>query len=148
MDTVGSRAVQEARSWIGTPYIHQASCKGSGTDCLGLIRGVWRCLYGTEPEQVPAYTADWSEASGTETLFRAALRHMRRKPVVDLQPGDVILFRMRQTGIAKHLGISSLHNGAPHFIHAFSGHAVTESALTLPWAKRIAAVFALPDRSL
>ncbi len=27
--------VRAARGWIGTPYRHQASLKGVGTDCLG-----------------------------------------------------------------------------------------------------------------
>ncbi|MFL5163197.1 MAG: peptidase P60, partial [Microvirga sp.] len=40
----------EARSWIGTPYRHQASLKGIGCDCLGLLRGVWRGVMGREPE--------------------------------------------------------------------------------------------------
>ena len=35
-----------AYSWIGTPYRHQASRKGVGCDCLGLVLGVWRELYG------------------------------------------------------------------------------------------------------
>ena len=43
----------EARSWIGTPYQHQASAKGAGCDCLGLVRGVWRALWGDEPEIAP-----------------------------------------------------------------------------------------------
>lgn len=30
--------VAAARGWIGTPYLHQASLKGVGTDCLGLVR--------------------------------------------------------------------------------------------------------------
>ncbi len=34
--------VTAARGWIGTPYIHQASLKDIGCDCLGLLRGVWR----------------------------------------------------------------------------------------------------------
>ena len=29
--------VAAARSWRGTPYHHQASLKGVGSDCLGLI---------------------------------------------------------------------------------------------------------------
>jgi NlpC/P60 family putative phage cell wall peptidase len=45
--------VAEARSWIGTPYRHQASLKGVGCDCLGLVRGVWRAVLGAEPEAVP-----------------------------------------------------------------------------------------------
>jgi NlpC/P60 family putative phage cell wall peptidase len=45
--------VKAARGWLGTPYHHQASVKGAGADCLGLIRGLWRELYGSEPEAVP-----------------------------------------------------------------------------------------------
>ena len=55
-----SPVVDAARLWLGTPYVHQASVRGSGSDCLGLIRGVWRDLYGAEPEAPPAYTADWA----------------------------------------------------------------------------------------
>jgi len=58
MSAVSGRAVAIARAWIGTPYVHQASVKGAGADCLGLLRGVWRELYGAEPEAVPAYTPD------------------------------------------------------------------------------------------
>ena len=35
-----------ARLRIGTPYRHQASLKGVGCDCLGLVRGVWRAVHG------------------------------------------------------------------------------------------------------
>ena len=34
--------VAAARRWLGTPYRHQASVRGEGADCLGLVRGVWR----------------------------------------------------------------------------------------------------------
>ena len=27
--------------WLGTPYHHQASVRGAGCDCLGLIRGIY-----------------------------------------------------------------------------------------------------------
>ena len=30
--TNGQRAVLEARTWLGTPYRHQASLKGAGAD--------------------------------------------------------------------------------------------------------------------
>ena len=64
--------IAEARAWIGTPYRHQASLKGVGCDCLGLVRGVWRALHGGEPERTPAYAPDWAEASGVEALAQAA----------------------------------------------------------------------------
>ena len=102
-----SRVVQAARGWIGTPYVHQASCKGAGCDCLGLIRGLWRELCGAEPELPPAYTMDWSEPQGAEALWQAAARHLAAKPLRDAAPGDVILFRMREGSVAKHLGVQS-----------------------------------------
>lgn len=139
------RAVEIAREWIGTPYRHQASTKGAGADCLGLLRGVWRELYGKEPEAVPAYTADWSEPEGAERLWQAARRHLvpcdLREPV---RVGDVLLFRMRAGSVAKHLGIAADRHGRPTFIHAYSGHGVLESPLSAPWARRIVARFAFP----
>lgn len=72
----GAAIVSEARSWIGTPYRHQASLKGIGCDCLGLVRGVWRHCIGTEPESPPPYAADWAEARGEEALADAARRHL------------------------------------------------------------------------
>ncbi len=70
----------EVRSWLGTPYHHQASVKGVGCDCLGLIRGVWRGVYGDEPEAMPAYSPEWAEAGGVETLLQAAQRHLVEIP--------------------------------------------------------------------
>jgi cell wall-associated NlpC family hydrolase len=72
-----ANVVSLARSWIGTPYVHQASAKGQGTDCLGLVRGVWRELYGADPEAPPPYTPDWNERrSAEEPLLSAARRHL------------------------------------------------------------------------
>src|SRR5262249_12855861 len=105
--TLVSRAalVAEARAWIGTPYRHQASAKGAGCDCLGLVRGVWRALYGCEPEMAPPYTPDWAEAHGEETLLDAARRHLAQIEVAAAGPGDVLLFRMRADAPMKHAAI-------------------------------------------
>lgn len=135
------RAVAEARAWIGTPYRHQGSTKGAGTDCLGLLRGVWRALYGAEPEVIPAYSGDWDEVSRTDVLRAAAERHLVLREGRAPLAGDVILFRMRRGAVAKHLGICA---GPDRFVHAYSGHGVVESALSLPWRRRIDGVFAFP----
>lgn len=134
-----------ARAWVGTPYRHQASVRGAGTDCLGLLRGVWRDLYGREPEDIPPYTADWSEPDGQERLWQAALRHLR--PIERTEPltaGQILLFRMRDGAVAKHLGLVASGEDAPSFIHAYSGHGVLESPLSAPWLRRIVARFAFP----
>ncbi len=140
----GGQVVAAAREWIGTPYRHQASRKGAGCDCLGLLRGVWRDLLGAEPERPPAYSRDWSEPQGDEVLWRAATRHLLHKALGEEAPGDVLLFRMRAGRVAKHVSIAGRTGALPTFIHAYSGHAVLESTLSLPWRRRIVARFALP----
>ncbi len=136
--------VARARGWIGTPYVHQASTRGAGCDCLGLLRGVWREVLGSEPEPVPPYSPDWSEPSGDEALWQAASRHLIARPVPAMAAGDVLLFRMRDSGVAKHLAIVGDSGRHPTFIHAYTGHGVVESPLSPPWQRRIAACFAFP----
>lgn len=142
---VAERAVAEARRWIGTPYLHQASCLGAGADCLGLVRGIWRALYGAEPCRVPPYSPGWAEEGGGEDLRRAAHAWLVPRALADAAPGDVLLFRMRDSGAPRHLGVQTDCGAYPRFVHACSGHAVTEGPLSLPWARRIAARFAFPE---
>ena len=141
---IGMAAVCEARRWIGTPYVHQASVRGAGADCLGLVRGVWRAVLGAEPVAVPPYTPDWAEPAAREVLAEAAGRWLVPKALGDEAAGDVILFRMRTGGIAKHLGIAGRTGPAASFIHAYSGHGVLESPLSAPWRRRIVGRFAFP----
>ena len=138
--------VEAARGWIGTPYRHQASCRGAGCDCLGLLRGVWRDCLGDEPAAIPPYSMDWSEPTGDEALWRAAATYLGSKQIDDAAPGDVLLFRMRASSVAKHVGIQSITVRSPKFIHSYSGHGVVESQLTAAWSRRIVARFSFPER--
>ena len=133
--------IEVARSWLGTPYVHQASVKKVGADCLGLIRGVYRELYGCEPEQAPVYAADWAEVGGQETLRDAARRHLKEIDASLAQQGDVLLFRIRRDSPAKHAGILV---DPLRMIHAYSGRAVCESHLSLWWERRLAYAFRFP----
>lgn len=141
-EALRARVVDEALDWIGTPYRHQASRKGVGCDCLGLIRGIWRHLYGDEPEEAgQAYSRDWAEAGGEDRLLLAARRHMSRHEGMP-EPGTVLLFRWRPQVAAKHLGVLL---DAGRFIHAYEGHSVQISALVPQWRRRIAAMFDFPE---
>lgn len=137
--------VRAARCWIGTPYVHQMSVPHAGCDCLGLVRGVWRSVIGDEPERPPAYSMDWSEAGREERLWSAALRHLIPAECNVHKVGGIILFRMKSSAVAKHLGIAAQGPFGPTFIHAYSGHGVVESALTPPWNRRIVARFDFPE---
>lgn len=136
-----ARVVAAARQWIGTPYVHQASRKGAGCDCLGLVRGVWRELIGEEPERPPAYTPWWAEDGGQETMLAAARRHLRAVEDGRVRPGDVLLFRYKAGLPAKHAAIAS---GPDTMIHAQEGAAVCEVPLGPWWKRRLAGVFAFP----
>ncbi|MGV2980286.1 NlpC/P60 family protein [Camelimonas sp. ID_303_24] len=139
-----SAIVSEARRWLGTPYLHQASLRGVGCDCLGLVRGVWRAFYGAEPETPPPYAPDWAEARGQEHFRDAARRHLREIAPEEAGAGDVLLFRFRPYAPARHCAILS---GESLMIHAHDGAVVSEVALTRWWRRHAACAFAFPGRS-
>ena len=134
--------LDEALTWLGTPYRHQGSSKGVGCDCLGLVRGVWREVYGVEPAAPGPYAADWAEAGGGDRLLAAARGHCCERPASEAQPGDLVLFRWRAHLPAKHAGILLTGDS---FIHAYQGHCVMVSALVPQWRRKIAGVFAFPE---
>jgi NlpC/P60 family putative phage cell wall peptidase len=130
--------VAEARSWIGTPYRHQASLEGVGTDCLGLLRGVWRGVIGAEPEAVPPY----GDQDRDELLLAAAQRNLRAIGTREFRGGDVLLFRWQPHLPARHVGIAT---SPSTMVHAQSGSAVAEIVLDRWWMARIVAAFAFPE---
>lgn len=135
-----------ARGWLGTPYRHQASVRGQGADCLGLLRGVWREVIGDEPEAVPPYRPDWAEVGGEETLLQAARRWLVERPIGAAEAGDVLLFRIAADGPAKHCAILSQTGGPePRMIHAYWGRSVVESWMGDWWRRRLVAVFTWPQ---
>jgi NlpC/P60 family putative phage cell wall peptidase len=136
-----SDIVAEARAWIGTPYRHQASLKGVGCDCLGLVRGVWRAVIGDEPQAAPAYSRDWAEATGEEALAQAARAHLIEIAPEQFAPGDVLLFRYRDCYPAKHAAIVS---ALAMMVHAHDGAAVAEVAIAPWWRRKLAYAFRFP----
>lgn len=141
MTELRARIVAEVRSWAGTPYQHQASLKGVACDCLGLVRGVWRGVYGTEPEAPPPYTRDWAEAHGRETLAEAAGRHLLAVDPDAREVGDVLLFALNADAPAKHCGVLT---GPTRMVHAIESHPVAEVSLGPWWLRRLRFVFAFP----
>ena len=140
---VRAAILDECRSWIGTPYRHQGSRKGVGCDCLGLVTGVWRAVYGSPPELPGPYAADWAEVGEEDRLLEAARRHCAEKQRDAMGAGYLLVFRWRPHLPAKHAGIL-VEPG--RFVHAYEGVSVTISALVPQWRRRIAGTFAFPDR--
>ncbi len=143
MKPTAEEIVGAARAWLGTPYRHRASRLGAGCDCLGLLRGVWRALYGYEQADVPPYGRDARDPWHAGALEAAARRYL--VPLEDPPaPGQVVLFRLLPALPPRHCGIMV----APQrFIHAQERHGVVEANLTDGWQRRLAGAFDWPERT-
>ena len=140
MPLARSAIIAEARAWIGTPYRHQASLKGVGCDCLGLVRGVWRALHGAEPEATPRLYARLGRgvaAMNRSPRLRAASRRARR-PRARSRRATCCCFATRRA-IRPSTPRSST---APDLmVHAHDGAAVAEVAIAPWWRRRLAYAF-------
>ncbi len=93
--------VREAREWLGTPFHWQASVKGAGCDCKGLVSGVARELGLPEAQSLYAGIGDYSEKVPLTLLRRGLAATLLA--VDEPMPGDVLL--LKASGKPQHLGI-------------------------------------------
>lgn len=138
------RAVlMEAQRWIGTPYRHQSRTCGVGTDCLGLIIGIWSALYGYQPDIPSDYAIDWAVgcSAGDDPLHAAATHHCRTIAVAQAMPGDLLTMRWMANQPSRHLAIVGLNET---IIHAYERHGVIVSTLVPFWRRRISGAFVFP----
>lgn len=131
-----------ARSWLGTPYHDQQSVREVGCDCLGLARGIWREVVGPEPFPIPPYSRDWGEAGPVEVLADGARTCMIEVAADDPSPGALVMFRMRERAIAKHVGILT---DTGTLIHARERLGVIEEPFAWSWRRRLAFAFLYPQ---
>lgn len=135
--------VGAARAWLGTPYRHQAATLGAGCDCLGLVRGVWRALYGGEPAKLPNYSADW-RATGQQSGLLEAAEALMERAKGEPRAGQLVLFRLQRTLPPRHCGIMV---AADRFIHAQEAIGVVEANLSESWRRRVTGAFEFPPTS-
>lgn len=130
----------EAVRWIGTPYCHQASRRGVGADCLGLIVGIWNALAMT-PLDLPRHDQrSWAQHADGEPLLDGLRQFLIEKPAATAEPGNVLALRWRSHWPASHLAVL-MDDGT--IVHAYEGGRVVRSNLA-PWASHLAACFAFP----
>ncbi|MFK7793294.1 MAG: NlpC/P60 family protein [Devosiaceae bacterium] len=128
----------EAVRWLGTPYCHQASKRGVGADCLGLVLGVWNAV-AREPLSLQRHDQrSWAQHADGEPLLDGLRQFMVEQAPSDCQAGDVLALRWRKGWPASHLAFL-MDNGT--IIHAYEGGRVVRSNLG-PWASHIVTGFA------
>ena len=133
--------VNEARTWLGTKWIHQACLKGVAVDCVGLIRGVYEHCTGEAVTVAIDYPATWHLFKAEERLYTEVKKYLTEIPIAEARPGDVLLFGFGK-GPAHHAGILATPDT---FIHSWADVGkVTETRLDAFWRKNIRAAFRYP----
>ncbi len=138
--TTRSDVVRVAREWIGTRWQHQASVKGVGTDCIGLIGGVALELgiEGAEQWKLDPSLHCYGREPDPRMLLAAVVGYLDQVDRADMAPGDVLLLRFNSE--PQHFAILS---GETTIIHAYAqARKVVENRIDDVWRKRILRVYA------
>lgn len=141
--TIAIDIVAHARGWLGTPFHHQARLRGVGCDCLGLIVGVVNELELKDAQGTPLAAYDevtYSREPDGAYLIEKLVGLLDEVPVVDMQAGDLALFRVREN--PQHLAILTDYEGTIGMIHCFAqARRVVEHRLDDDWKSRLLKVF-------
>jgi cell wall-associated NlpC family hydrolase len=136
--------VAEARSWIGTPYLHQARVKGVGVDCAGLLIGCCKNLgLLSQDFDVRGYPRSPDGMS----MMALCDEYMTRISTDTMQLGDALLIRWGQD--PQHLGLLGNYiYGGLSIIHALgtpdAKGRVIEHRLDKSTRGRMVAAYRLP----
>lgn len=132
--------VAEARTWLGTPFHHQASLKGVGCDCIGLIKGVGLALgildYDPASPEAQPYLA-YSRMPNPQMMRRALSTFFEPVAVADVLPGD--FYYMAWIREPQHVALVT----DTGIIHSYEGGPgkVVEHGLDETWRRRIVAAY-------
>lgn len=133
--------IEEARQWIGTPFVHQQQLRGVGCDCIGLVSGVAQAVGLPEADRWrnDVRFRGYGREPVTAKLREAVAEYL--DPVTGRpQPGDILLFKFN--GLPMHFAI--LVRMAPDYIvHGFQPMGrVVENSVGDTWRRRFAGAFA------
>lgn len=142
MPELGQQIVAEAREWVGTPVVWEASLKGKGCDCRGLIAGVARELGRCEAAEIEARIVGYAGRIDETELLSGLARLFDPVQLDERRAGDVLAFRYparhgRREMTVQHLAIDAGENG--RMVHAYMGEPaiVLEVPLDRFWSRRL-----------
>lgn len=142
MNAVREAIVIEARQWIGTPFAHQASLKGIGCDCIGLVSGVGRALGFKDAERFRDDTRFRGYARTPEPKMLAAAVAEYLDPVdfESTDPGDILLFRFKEE--PQHFALLVERGFERYMIHCYmQARGVVENRIDEKWRGRIVGAY-------
>lgn len=119
------RVVDEAESWVGTPYVSNGLIKGrrGGTDCAMILVGVYGNVGLIPKEYDPRpYPAEWHVHRNEEKYMEQVLRwamEVPGPPEREPLPADLVMFKVGR--VFAHAAIIVKW---PNVIHAVGGDKV------------------------
>lgn len=143
MSVTAQGLVATARAWVGTPYRDQASRRGVGCHCTGLLVGVAREL-GIRAE---ARDDHEPEPSGEELLSYLRASCVRMPGVarlLDAPVGAIVAFDTRRDPGPHHVGIRT-EVGMIHAWGAGDNGLVVEHELGARWPERFHSAWWHPE---
>ena len=87
------KIIDEAVTWLRTPWHHRACIKGAGVDCVFLLVGVFNNvgLTNIKDADVPYYPTDIMMHKNEETVIEVIRKYAHA--VTEPLPGDVIVWK-------------------------------------------------------
>jgi hypothetical protein len=79
--------VDEARSFVGTPFKHQAGVKGAGVDCAHLISEVYRVVGLMPAITYPVYGRDWFRHAANEEKYIVEVAKLYFREIAESEAG-------------------------------------------------------------
>lgn len=117
------KIIEEANTWIGTPYKYAHQEKGRGTDCSGFVMVVYETTTG---EKLPRNSAKQAE-------------YCKKIEEEEVEEGDLVFFATgKNPNKVSHVGIVI---DKESFIHASSSKGVVVSYLTSNYYRRTFRMF-------
>lgn len=113
--TTRAEIVAEARSWLGTPWVHQHCLKGVAVDCAQMIMAIGKAR-GLVPEDL---RVDDYGREPNGTILKVCSEHMDPIRQADMLPGDVVVVMVEHQ--PQHLGVVADYvHGGLSVVHASS----------------------------
>jgi cell wall-associated NlpC family hydrolase len=114
MTDLQDRVLQEARTWLGTPWHHEADVKAAGVDCAMLLLRVFAAVGAIPAFDPRPYPIDHMMHSGDERFLGWLNQHAAEVTEGDPQAADVIVYR-----VGRCYSHGAIVAKWPHIIHAF-----------------------------
>ncbi len=149
--TDAERIIAAARTWVGTPYHHQAQLKGVGVDCVGLILGVGKESGFMSPDVDDRFAEfdGYSRVPNPRKMLRGMELFLQPAPFAWKQPtppppGSIGWFQWR-SDLPMHLAVIAETDGRPTMIHAYSlADAAVEHTIDATWQQRLNSIWVFP----